>query len=146
MSDLEEDHDFIEDDDEAVDSMSEHDDSEDGDDDIEEKDEDESCVMNLTSNRQILDDVIQINELKKEKHASHPIMTKYEFTKILGLRSQQICEGAVPMVEVPDGVTDSTEIALLEMKQKKIPYNLKREFSENHPEFWMIKDLQINFM
>ena len=81
--------------------------------------------------------------LRHKKYDSQAVMTKYEFTKILGLRSQQICEGALPLVEVPEGMTDNTEIALLELQQKKIPFLIKREFSDNYREYWRVKDLQI---
>ena len=107
-------------------------------------DDDTTCVMNLTSNKKLNNDVLEINEiLKSQKYDSKPVMTKYEFTKILGLRSQQICEGALPLVEVPEGMTDSTEIALLELREKKIPFLIKREFSNNYREYWRVKDLQV---
>jgi len=128
---------------EFIESVSEED--EDSDEDKEEEDDDDTtCVMNLTSNKKLNNDVLEINEiLKSQKYDSKPVMTKYEFTKILGLRSQQICEGALPLVEVPEGMTDSTEIALLELRQKKIPFLIKREFSDNYREYWRVKDLQV---
>ena len=132
--------------DEFIDEVSEEeDDSDDEDkDETEADDEDTTCVMNLTSSKKLNNDVLEINEiLKNQKYDSQAVMTKYEFTKILGLRSQQICEGALPLVEVPDGMTDSTEIALLELQQKKIPFLIKREFSDNYHEYWKVKDLQI---
>ena len=132
--------------DEFIDEVSEEeDDSDDEDkDETEADDEDTTCVMNLTSSKKLNNDVLEINEiLKNQKYDSQAVMTKYEFTKILGLRSQQICEGAIPLVEVPDGMTDSTEIALLELQQKKIPFLIKREFSDNYREYWKVKDLQI---
>ena len=91
-------------------------------DDVEDKDD--TCVMNLTSNhRNIVNNVLDINP--SDKKCSQSTMTKYEITKVLGLRAQQICEGAEPMIQVPEGVTDSTEIAILELRQKKIPLALK---------------------
>ena len=132
--------------DEFIDEVSEEeDDSDDEDkDETEADEEDTTCVMNLTSSKKLNNDVLEINEiLKNQKYDSQAVMTKYEFTKILGLRSQQICEGAIPLVEVPDGMTDSTEIALLELQQKKIPFLIKREFSDNYREYWKVKDLQI---
>ena len=132
--------------DEFIDDVSEEeDDSDDEDkDETEADDDDTTCVMNLTSSKKLHNDVLEINEiLKTQKYDSQAVMTKYEFTKILGLRSQQICEGALPLVEVPEGMTDSTEIALLELQQKKIPFLIKREFSDNYREYWRVKDLQI---
>ena len=51
-------------------------------------------------------------------------MTKYEKTKILGLRAKQINQGSNIFVEVPKHIIDGYDIALLELEQKKNPiYN-----------------------
>lgn len=129
---------------EFIEEVSEEEDEDSDEDKEEAEDEEDTCVMNLTSNKKLNNDVLEINEiLKSQKYDSKPVMTKYEFTKILGLRSQQICEGALPLVKVPEGMTDSTEIALLELREKKIPFLIKREFSDNYREYWKVKDLQI---
>ena len=154
MSDDEEIHDdIILSDDEDNDENDEYDvdNDEDAEDDIIEENDD-TCLMNLTSHKKIVNNHFDIQKKKiitpdesgvDPYHQSQPILTKYEITKIIGLRAQQLADGAIAMVTVPSGMTNVTDIATLELQQKKLPFIIKREFSEKHIEYWRIKDLQL---
>ena len=79
-------------------------------------------------------------------HRTLPYLTKYEKARILGQRAKQIETGARPFVKVPDNIIDSYVIAELELREKKIPFIIKRPIPGGAFEYWNIKDLEnINF-
>ena len=69
-------------------------------------------------------------------------MTKYERTRILGARALQISLGSPPTVDIGN-TTDSYEIALLELQQKKIPIIIRRYLPNNTFEDWHISELEL---
>ena len=76
-------------------------------------------------------------------HTTYPFLSNYEKTKLLSLRTSQIEKGANPYVAVPEGVTSSYDIAQLELKEKKLPYILKRPLPNGTYEYWRLADLII---
>lgn len=84
------------------------------------------------------DDGIIIDPL----HRTIPFLTKYEKTRILGQRSKQIESGAKPLVKVPENVIDSYIIAELELREKKIPFVIRRPIPGGACEYWNIRDLE----
>lgn len=79
-------------------------------------------------------------------HRTLPYLTKYEKARVLGQRAKQIETGAKPFVKVPENVIDSYIIAELELKEKKIPFIIKRPIPGGAFEYWHIRDLEnINF-
>ena len=83
-------------------------------------------------NGQIVDDL----------HKTNPYLTKYEKTKILGVRAKQINSGALPYVEVPDYVINGYTIAQMELKEKKIPFIIRRPLPCGASEYWPLKELE----
>ena len=80
---------------------------------------------------------------KDKHHTTYPFLSNYEKTKLLSLRTSQIEKGAYPYIVVPEGITSSYEIAKLELKEKKLPYILKRPLPNGTYEFWRLADLLI---
>lgn len=80
---------------------------------------------------------------KDKHHTTYPFLSNYEKTKLLSLRTSQIEKGAHPYIAVPEGITSSYEIAKLELKEKKLPYILKRPLPNGTYEFWRLADLLI---
>ena len=78
-----------------------------------------------------------------EKHKTRPFLTNYEKTKVISLRARMIEEGAKPYIKVPEGMTESYKIALEELKQKKIPFIIKRPLPDGNYEYWRLCDLMI---
>jgi DNA-directed RNA polymerase subunit K/omega len=79
-------------------------------------------------------------------HKTLPYLTKYEKARVLGQRAKQIETGAKPFVKVPENVIDSYVIAELELKEKKIPFIIKRPIPGGAFEYWHLRDLEnINF-
>ena len=77
------------------------------------------------------------------RHKTLPILTKYEYTRILGVRASQVEQGASLFVKVPDTLIDSYLIAKEELHQKKIPFILKRPLPNGGIEYWKLEDLEI---
>ena len=76
-------------------------------------------------------------------HRSVPYLTQYERTKILGFRSNQLSQGARPLIQVPSHVTDVMDIARLELEQKRLPFLLKRPMPDGTYEYFRLQDLVI---
>jgi DNA-directed RNA polymerase I, II, and III subunit RPABC2 len=76
-------------------------------------------------------------------HKTIPFLTKYERARILGQRAKQIECGSKPFVKVPENIVDSYIIAELELKQKKIPFVIRRPIPGGGCEYWNLRDLEI---
>jgi len=77
-------------------------------------------------------------------HKTLPIMTKYERTRILAERTVQINLGMQSFLEDDaKDVIDGYLIALEELKQKKIPFIIKRPMPNGAFEYWNGSDLEI---
>jgi DNA-directed RNA polymerase I, II, and III subunit RPABC2 len=75
-------------------------------------------------------------------HKTIPYLTKYERARILGQRAKQINSGAIPFVKVPENVIDGYIIAEIELKQKKIPFIIRRPLPNGGSEYWKVHDLE----
>jgi len=80
---------------------------------------------------------------KDPKHKSPPFLTVYERTKILGSRANQLAEGAMPFVVVPEYMTQPLEIAKMELEQRRLPFIIKRPMPDGTFEYWRLSDLMI---
>ena len=83
------------------------------------------------------DDII-IDDL----HKTIPYLTKYEKARILGQRAKQINSGAIPFIKVPENIIDGYLIAELELKEKRIPFIIRRPLPNGGSEYWSIRDLE----
>ena len=78
-------------------------------------------------------------------HTSLPMLTKYEYARIIGMRATQIEKGAPLFIDVPDTMIDSYLIAKDELHQKKIPFIIKRPIPNGSIEYWKLEDLELLF-
>lgn len=85
-------------------------------------------------------EVLENYDILKQTNKSKNILSKYEKTKILGIRASQISNGAKPLIEVPSFMTNELDIATEELNQRKIPFILQRVVG-NKTEYWKIDDL-----
>jgi DNA-directed RNA polymerase I, II, and III subunit RPABC2 len=76
-------------------------------------------------------------------HKTLPILSKYEKTKIIGLRVSQLNKGAQPFISGQQSVIDNHIIANKELIEKKIPFIIKRPLPNGNSEFWFLKDLEL---
>lgn len=82
-------------------------------------------------------------ETVDKNHTTYPFLTKYEKARIIGLRANQLSQGARPFVSVPKEVTDVRDIARLELAQKKLPFTVKRPLPDGTYECWRLVDLML---
>jgi len=83
------------------------------------------------------------NIIIDELHKTLPILTKYEKTRILGIRFKQLNNGALPYIKVNEDILDNFLIAEKELKQKKLPFIIQRPIPNNTFEYWKLQDLEI---
>ena len=78
------------------------------------------------------------------KNKTKNILSKYERVKILGLRSEQLQRGADPYIEF-DGSKEFNprEIANEELRQRKLPFMIKRQLPDGTFEYWRLDDMII---
>ncbi|OVA08144.1 RNA polymerase [Macleaya cordata] len=74
--------------------------------------------------------VVEGEEKEEQEPVERPrktskYMTKYERARILGTRALQISMNAPVMVEL-EGETDPLEIAMKELRERKIPFTIRR--------------------
>ena len=78
-----------------------------------------------------------------EFHKTLPILTKFEKTKIIGIRTKQLNNGAKPYISVDEKIIDNYIIASMELNEKKLPFIISRPIPNNNFEYWKLQDLEI---
>ena len=73
-------------------------------------------------------------------------MTKYEYTKVLGMRAQQITMGSNPLITITSDMKSAIEVAEEELRQRKTPYIVARKINSNKTDFWKIEDMVIEII
>tara|TARA_Y100000817_G_scaffold311959_1_gene304985 strand:- start:2791 stop:3147 length:357 start_codon:yes stop_codon:yes gene_type:complete len=103
---------------------------------------DEYDVSDIVVNQNDEDiNIIMKNYKKKLKsYQTIPTLTKYEKTKVLSERANQINYGSNILIKDSDKYSNAYDIAVAEMNEKKIPFIIKRPYG-NHYEYWKLKDL-----
>ena len=84
-----------------------------------------------------------IKTLLNNKKKTLPFLSKYEKTKVLGMRIQQLTSGAnsnLTKEELKD-LKSNIEVAEKELKLKKIPLLISRRLPNNKREVWRVNDL-----
>lgn len=141
--DYEEFDDVSEDIDES-DEENEGDDNDDNDDnDDKDFDIEDVVVSNLRDDKLI--NVIEMEKLlnSTDKCTSDKI-TKYEYTKVIGLRATQISRGMPALVDTQE-LDDPYLIAIKEYQEDKIPFIIKRPLPDGESfEYWRLGDLKKN--
>jgi len=75
-------------------------------------------------------------------HRTPPYLTKYERARILGQRAKQINSGAPIYVKVPEKVINGYLIAEMELKNKLIPFIIRRPLPNGGSEYWRLSSLE----
>lgn len=83
-----------------------------------------------TKNTEILTSIEDSNNFYKEYNITQNtisnILNKYERTKVIFERYQMIANGSKPFISNPEKYDNIYDIVLEELKQKKIPFIIKR--------------------
>ena len=97
-----------------------------------------SNIVNLEDSRYFYEHY----DIKKNK--SPNILNKYEKTQVIYERIQLIENGCEPFISNYESYNNNIyNIVLEELKQKKIPFIIKRNYG-NNIEYWKLEDLEIN--
>ena len=75
-------------------------------------------------------------------HRTLPFLTKYEKARILGVRAKQIESGSKPFIALTDTIIESHLIAELELKEKKLPFIIRRPLPSGGSEYWPLRELE----
>ena len=70
-------------------------------------------------------------------------LTKYEATRVIGTRALQISNNA-PIYIDPKGESNPLKIALMELREKKLPIIVRRMLPDGDVEDWPLEDLHID--
>lgn len=102
------------------------------------------CVMHNYDEVEALTKVVRDknNIIIDDLHKTIPYLTKYERTRIIGQRAKQINAGGTAFVKVPENVIDGYLIAELELREKRIPFIIRRPLPNGGSEYWNVKDLE----
>jgi DNA-directed RNA polymerase I, II, and III subunit RPABC2 len=97
------------------------------------------------------DEIYQLSLIKRnaegiivdENHKTYPILSKYEKTKVIGLRVAQLNKGAEPYVTLKHAtILDNSLVAEKELKEKKLPFIIMRPLFNGRCEYWNVNDLE----
>ena len=101
---------------------------------------DEETIENITSFTPEDFHTFNTNyEKNKKDYITSPFLNKFEKTKIISERAQQLANGSIPLLKNPESYSSVFEIALEELKQKKIPFIIERPVP-NSVEYWKLED------
>jgi len=159
----EDDDDDVEDDDDEFDNANEGTDEEDNNNTVDDDDDDTEFVPRNVNDMEYIktyhpeaipisfDVMYERSIIKRDKdgiivdplHKTLPILSKYEKTKIIGLRVSQLNKGAQPFIIGQQSIIDNYIIANQELIEKKIPFIIKRPLPNGNSEFWFLKDLEL---
>ena len=108
--------------------------------DIDENDYEESEQIIIQGNDEDCLEFMKNYHKNKRKNKTSPNLTKYERTRILSERAQQISDGSKPLIPNPERYTQCYEIALEELNKSKIPFIIRRPYANGY-EYWKLDDL-----
>jgi DNA-directed RNA polymerase I, II, and III subunit RPABC2 len=101
----------------------------------------EKCAKQWDANEDRIgkSDFLKSFTFNKNKR-TNPILTKYERARILGKRAKQITENLLIMVEL-EGETTPLEISKKELKQKKVPFIIRRYLPDGEEEDVILSEM-----
>lgn len=103
----------------------------------------ESTVANVDQVRAAVHIVRTSNgEIMDPNHTTTPLITRYEYAKVLGIRAEQLSAGAEPAIPVPYPDMSSSAIAEAEYRAGVIPFIVRRPLPCGRSEYWRVSDLQ----
>ncbi len=83
-----------------------------------------------------------IQNIQRTTKKTIPFLTKFERARILGVRVQQIAYGAKPNVS-SKGMNSIQEIVEEELKQRKIPFIIRRTLPNGMFEDWRMEEFEL---
>ncbi|AUF82269.1 DNA-directed RNA polymerase subunit Rpb6 [Tetraselmis virus 1] len=78
---------------------------------------------------------------------TRPVITKYELTKVLAARVQQLCDGAVTTLPKQHPLSsinsNPMDVAIAELDEKVLPMKITRELPDGTKEVWRLSQLRL---
>lgn len=107
--------------------------------------EHEECLMENYNEILTLSKVVRNSDniIIDDFHKTIPILTKYEKTRILGQRTKQLNEGSNTFIPISESIIDNYIIAEMELKEKKLPFIIRRPIPNGSFEYWKLEDLEL---
>ena len=87
-------------------------------------------------------DGVQVQGGANAERVTTRFMTKYERARVLGTRALQISMNAPVLVDT-DKLTDPLQIAMKELREKKIPFVIRRYLPDGSYEDWSVDELVV---
>ncbi len=86
-----------------------------------------------------------MGKIVDDLHKTYPILSKYEKTKIIGIRVSQLNKGATPYINfnLKTKILDNSLIAEKELIEKRLPFIIRRPIPNGQFEYWNVNDLEI---
>tara|TARA_B100000902_G_C27224051_1_gene871202 strand:- start:120 stop:512 length:393 start_codon:yes stop_codon:yes gene_type:complete len=84
----------------------------------------------------------KVYENLKKTNTTSIYLNKYEITKILSKRCEQLENGSTPLISNYEIYNNVYDIALKELNEKKIPFILKRLINNKY-EYFKLEDLNL---
>ena len=104
------------------------------------------CAIHNQTEIQMLSTIVRNdkNIIIDDLHRTLPFLTKFEKARILGQRAKQINSGSKPFIprESYSDIIDGYKIAEMELKQKLIPFIIRRPLTNGSSEYWKVSDLE----
>jgi DNA-directed RNA polymerase I, II, and III subunit RPABC2 len=76
-----------------------------------------------------------------------PYFSKYEYTALLSMRTQQLYDGAPPIVPIQEFNRDDPrffwKIAEREILERKLPFIMRRHLPDGSSEYWSVSELEL---
>ena len=95
-----------------------------------------------TSDVENITNFLKNYETNVKNNKTSNILSKYEKTRILSERAQQIEDGSPPYIVNFERFNSSYAIAIEELNQKKIPFIIRRTNPHlKYFEYWKLKDM-----
>jgi len=99
---------------------------------------------NLSKEEELIYKTLPYSNGKREHRSTHPILTNYEYTNIIGTRAEQIDRGAKPFINpciYLNPILTSIDIAKQEFRQGLLDYKIKRPYPDGTYEEWYIREM-----
>lgn len=104
------------------------------------------CAIHNETEIQMLSTIVRNdkNIIIDDLHRTLPFLTKFEKARILGQRAKQINSGSKPFIpsDSYSNIIDGYKIAEIELKQKLIPFIIRRPLTNGSSEYWKVSDLE----
>ena len=94
----------------------------------------------IEQNDEDINKIMKHYKKKLKQYKTTPALSKYERTKVLSERANQINYGSNIFIDNFERYSNAYDIAVAELNEKKIPFILKRPYGNSY-EYWKLNDL-----